>query len=102
MNDENRREFCPRCSIKHLGKAAVQLDEARLGYPHHVWYAMANMSEAEDEIVEFLPAEANKIRDARIVLQDSLRDTAGNRLAVPDFTELMYMVAKAAMLEEVV
>ena len=51
MNDELHREFCPRCAIKHLAKAHILLNESKLGYPHHVWYAMGNMSEAEDEIV---------------------------------------------------
>ena len=96
----SERKFCPRCAIKHLGKAKVLLDEARLGYPMHTWLAMANMSEAEDEIVEFMPTTANEIRAARIQLQDSLCNTGGRHLAIPDFEKLMMTVGHDAMLEE--
>ncbi len=98
MNDELHREFCPRCAIKHLAKAHILLNESKLGYPHHVWYAMGNMSEAEDEIVEFLPDQAQEIRAARIKLQESL---AAGTVWFPDFKQLMYAVANAALLEEV-
>lgn len=92
------RAFCPRCAIKHLGKAKILMDEARLGYPHHVWYAMANMSEAEDELVTFMSAQATAIRRKRLRMQRAL---AAGRLWVPNFTRLMYKIAKEAMLEEV-
>jgi len=98
MNDELHREFCPRCAIKHLAKAHILLNESKLGYPHHVWYAMGNMSEAEDEIVEFLPDQAQEIRAARIKLQEAL---AAGKTWFPDFKQLMYSVANAALLEEV-
>lgn len=92
------REFCPRCAIKHLAKAHVLMNESRLGYPHHVWYAMGNMSEAEDELVEFLPDQATKIRLERIKLQKSMGEAS---TYFPDFKALMYEVAQEAMLEEV-
>jgi hypothetical protein len=96
--EKMHRDFCPRCAIKHLGKASILLKEAKLGYPHHVWYAMANMSEAEDEIVDMMPAEAEAIREARLNVQTSLTD--GTRF-IPDFDSLMTMVAEGGLLEEV-
>ena len=98
MSEEMHRDFCPRCAIKHLGKASILLKEAKLGYPHHVWYAMANMSEAEDEIVDMLPEEAEDIRSSRIQVQEAL--TKGE-VFVPDFDRLMTLVAEGGMLEEV-
>jgi hypothetical protein len=92
------RDFCARCAIKHLGKAKILMDEARLGYPHHVWYAMSNMSEAEDEIVSHMPFEAADIRTERLSVQEGLITSAPY---TPNFTRLMYVVAKGAMLEEV-
>lgn len=101
MNDEEAemtRNFCPRCAIKHLAKAHILMDESLLGYPFHVWYAMGNMSEAEDEIVEFLPEQAAEIRKERLKIQEAL-SKAGTYM--PRFKDLMYSVAQAAMLEEV-
>lgn len=95
------RDFCPRCAIKHLGQAAILLREAKMGYPHHVWYACAHMAEAADEIVDRMPNEANIIRNARVRLERSLAETAGRILYLPDFSQLMYLVAHGGLLEEV-
>lgn len=91
------REFCARCTMKHLAKAAVIMNEGLLGYPYNLWYTVGNMSEAEDEIVRHLPEEANAIRAARVRFEASF---GSGTLAVPDFDKLMMMVAKAAMLPE--
>lgn len=88
------RDFCPRCSIKHLAQARALLKERRKGYPHHVWYAIGHMAEAEDEIIDRMPDEARAIRDARLTLE---KDTD----KPVDFEELMYMVARGGLLEEV-
>lgn len=95
---KTERSFCPRCAIKHLGKAKILMDEARLGYPHHVWFALANMSEAEDEIVAHMPEQAEKIRLARKELEEHIVDYGEH---LPDFVDLMYEVAREAMLPEV-
>jgi hypothetical protein len=92
------RDFCARCAIKHLGKAKILMDESKLGYPHHVWYAMANMSEAEDEIVDRMPEMAAEIRLARLSLQTGLQE---GKTPDVNFTQLMYKVAEGALLEEV-
>jgi hypothetical protein len=97
MSEEMHRDFCPRCAVKHLGKASVLMKEYRLGYPHHVWYAMSNMSEAEDEIVDMMPKEAEAIRVERIQMQDAL---SNGTMYYPDFTGLMYLVAEGGLLEE--
>jgi len=94
----NDRDFCPRCAIKHLGKAKILMDEARLGYPYHVWLALANMSEAEDELLRWMPQMAIDIREHRVLVEKSL--AAGCALHVPDFKSLMESVAEEAMLEE--
>ena len=93
------REFCPRCGIKHLAQARALMLEVNKGYPHHVWYAMGHMAEAEDEIINMMPEEANEIRSARVRLEKSLTLETG--LDIPDFKLLMYQVARGALLEEV-
>jgi len=98
-SEEMTRDFCPRCAVKHLGKAGILMKEAKLGYPHHVWYAMSNMSEAEDEIVDMMPEEAEAIREQRLKIQASLI-AQDEKIYSPDFKVLMYLVAIAGMLEE--
>lgn len=88
------RDFCPRCAIKHLSQARALLKERDKGYPHHVWYAIGHLAEAEDEIVERMPEEAGEIRAARVALERNPKDLL-------DFEALMYMVAHGGMLEEV-
>lgn len=92
------RDFCARCSIKHLGKAKILMDEAKLDYPFHVWIALANMSEAEDEILAAMPEEARLIRSVRKQIEN---DLANDTVKTYDFRSLCFAVAKGAMLEEV-
>ena len=63
------REHCKECVLKHLGQAAVLMDEALLGYPLHKVLAMGHMAEAESEALGKWPALANRIRDERKVYE---------------------------------
>lgn len=125
------RNPCPRCSVKHLGKAwcrarrvcfllfrslvrplcaaalracvllakaGILGKEAKLGYPIHLWLMLANMSEAEDEIVDLMPEEAAAIRAERMLVEQAMRE--GDMQYRPDFKKLMYAVAEGGMLEE--
>lgn len=100
MSENIVRDPCIRCTIKHLGQAKILLDEARLGYPHHVWYAMAHMAEAEAECVDALPADAGQIRAERIKVQDSLNSGEPGEVYLPDFPALMNAVARDGLLPE--
>jgi len=91
------RPSCGRCGIKHLGQAAVLMHESCLGYPLHLYYVLAHLAEASDELVAGMPEEANEIRNERLKLEDSLR--TGVPYAV-DFNRLLLLVAEGAMLEE--
>lgn len=95
---QQHRDFCPRCAVKHLAQARALLKERFKGYPHHVWYAMGHMAEAEDEIIDHMPEEAKSIRLSRVKLEKSL---AGNFPFAPDFFTLMMEVAQGGLLEEV-
>jgi len=94
MND---RPTCARCAIKHLAQARVLMLETRKGYPLHVWYAMGHMSEAEDELVERMPGEAQAVREERLKVEDGLRTGTAY---VPEWDRLMVLIAEGAMLEE--
>jgi len=59
------RPTCLNCARKHLAKALINMNEARLGYPVLVWLAIGHMSEAEDELLARYPEDSIKIRDHR-------------------------------------
>ena len=65
------RETCLDCVLKHLGQAAVLADEALMGYPLHKFYAIGHLAEASSECISKHPGLAHKIRDARLVYQDT-------------------------------
>jgi hypothetical protein len=88
------RVTCPKCAIKHLSRAKVFVSESKLGYPHHIWDAMGEMSHAEDELVVQMPEEANMVREERLKLE------ADHSYVVP-WNKLRYMIAEAAVLPEV-
>ena len=44
------------------------LDEARLGYPEHLWLAVGHMAEAESEALEMSQELAEEIRNHRTLL----------------------------------
>ena len=107
MSENVKREQCVRCSIKHLAQAKILIDESHLGYPHHVWYAMGHMAEAEAECVGVLPEEAAMIRETRLAVEKSLGEGAPTEehpqpsLYFPDIRNLMEKVAVAGLLPEV-
>lgn len=61
------RDSCIQCVIKHLGKAAILLQELR-NYPHHFVYVIGNLSEAEDEAEKMYPEIRNRIYAVRKAL----------------------------------
>jgi len=63
------RSSCPDCVRKHIAQAIVLLAEARLGYPTHVWLAMAHIAEAEQESIEKWPEIAFYLREQRLNVQ---------------------------------
>jgi hypothetical protein len=97
----NNRIQCTRCSIKHLGKASILMKEMKLGYPVHVWLCLANMSEAEDEIIDIQPEEAKAIREERMKIEASLNLADLESVYVPEFDRLMMRVAEGGLLPEV-
>lgn len=66
---KNPDPTCLDCVRKHLSQAAVLMDEARQGYPEHVWLAIGNLAEAARESAVRYPLLAAKIRDQRHKLQ---------------------------------
>ena len=63
------RPSCVKCALKHIAQARALLLEKCKGYPHHYWYAMGHLAEAEDELVKEYPLLANIVRDERLLLE---------------------------------
>lgn len=77
------RLSCTDCAKKHLGQAEILLGESRMGYPAHIWRALAHMSEASDELVGEYPEHANIIREERKKLEQNREGYT------PDFLSLI-------------
>lgn len=60
------RSSCLDCARKHLGQAAVLIDESMLGYPTHRWRAIGHLAEAESELVTDYLHMAMEIREHRV------------------------------------
>ena len=59
------RSSCLECVLKHLGQAAVNLEEYYLGYPLHKYLAIGHLAEASVESIQKYPKLAHQIRDHR-------------------------------------
>jgi len=59
------RQSCIYCVLKHIGQASVLLDESKLGYPFHKWYAIGHLAEAESESLDERPELSEVIRNFR-------------------------------------
>ena len=63
------RQGCLQCFRKHMGEAAVALEEVHDGYPYK-YLVSGHLSHAEEEIREFSPELAKIVRAHRIQLQN--------------------------------
>jgi hypothetical protein len=71
---EKMRSYCLHCTLKHIGKAVILLSEAKLGYPEHLYLAIGNLSEAEDECLIEHPELAEQIREIRLEIEDDIKE----------------------------
>lgn len=73
------RTTCLFCVSKHISKAAILVSESCQGYPVHIWFAIGNLSEAEDEAVSEFPELAKHIREVRLALMGQVQDDGSTR-----------------------
>ena len=64
------RQGCLQCFRKHLGEAAVALEEVHDGYPYK-YLVSGHLAHAEEEIRKFSPEMAKLVRAHRIMLQNN-------------------------------
>lgn len=60
------RKYCIDCTLKHLGSAAIQIEECLDGYPNFDIYVIGNLDQASQEIRELSPEMCQIIRAHRV------------------------------------
>lgn len=80
------RNSCLDCVRKHIAQASILIDESCLGYPHHKWYAVGHLAEAESESCNEHPLLAQEIREARLAVM--------NNEKIPSFDSLIIKICK--------
>ena len=60
------RKSCLECVVKHLGSAAVYIEECQMGYPNYFGFAYGQLDHAASECMEEIPDLAWAIREHRI------------------------------------
>lgn len=60
------RKTCLECVAKHLGSAAVYIEECELGYPNYYGFVYGELDHAASECLDEIPELAWTIREHRI------------------------------------
>lgn len=60
------RKSCIECVLKHLGSAAIYIEETEMGYPNYFGYVYGELDHAASECLEEIPDLALAIREHRI------------------------------------
>lgn len=74
------RPSCLECVAKHLGSAAVYIEEASLGYPSYFGYAYGELNHAASECLNDYPDLAWAIREHRIRWGATRREKKPHRI----------------------
>lgn len=74
------RKSCLECVAKHLGSAAVYIEEVAMGYPNYFGFAYGELNHAASECFEIAPDLAWAIREHRIKWADTRRDKSPHRI----------------------
>lgn len=89
------RKSCLECVAKHLGSAAVYIEEVKAGYPNYYGYVYGELDHAASECLEEVPDLAMAIREHRIRWAATRKDLVVHRIpfeAMFDFIDAMEIV----------
>lgn len=92
------RKSCLECVAKHLGSAAVYIEECRLGYPNYYGYVYGELDHAASEAVAQFPDFAWAIREHRIMWANTRKTDKPH--AIP-FEAMFAYIESVMMAEEV-
>ena len=74
------RKSCLECVLKHLGSAAVYVEEVQMGYPNYFGFVYGQLDHAASECVEEIPDLAWAIREHRIRWAETRRNAHPHRI----------------------
>lgn len=74
------RKSCLECVIKHLGSAAVYIEEVQMGYPNYFGFVYGQLDHAASECMEEIPDLAWAIREHRIKWSETRRGENPHRI----------------------
>ena len=89
------RASCLECVLKHLGSAAVYIEECEMGYPNYFGYVYGQLDHAASECVSAYPDLAWAIREHRIKWANSRKEGKPHLIpfeAMFDYIETMESV----------
>lgn len=74
------RKSCLECVAKHLGSAAVYIEESSMGYPNYFGYAYGELDHAASECLDEIPKLAWAIREHRIKWANTRKSDTPHRI----------------------
>jgi hypothetical protein len=74
------RKSCLECVVKHLGSAAVYIEEVQTGYPNYFGFVYGQLDHAASECFEEIPELAWTIREHRIKWAETRRSENQHRI----------------------
>ena len=89
------RKSCLECVIKHLGSAAVYIEECQMGYPNYFGYVYGELDHAASECLSLLPELAWAIREHRIKWSQTRRNPSPHRIPFKAIFEYLDTVEEA-------
>ena len=99
------REQCLECVVKHLGSAAVYIEEAQMGYPNYFGYVYGQLDHAASECIEEIPDLAWAIREHRIKWANTRRNDHPHKIpfeAMFDYIDTVEEVGEVLEVPEAV
>lgn len=97
------RKACLECVVKHLGSAAVYIDEVQTGYPNYFGFVYGQLDHAASECFEEIPDLAWIIREHRIKWANTRRSEKPHRIpfeAMFDYIDTVEEVGDALDIPE--
>ncbi len=74
------RRSCLECVLKHLGDAAVYIEECAMGYPDYFGFVYGHLDHASSECLSEFPDLAMTIREHRIKWANTRRDDKPHKI----------------------
>lgn len=100
------RKSCLECVVKHLGSAAVYIEEVAMGYPLYFGYVYGQLDHAASECLAEYPDLAAAIREHRIRWSATRGEPIEKQHIIPfealfDYIDLLERVGSVEIPEEV-